>query len=69
MIDHKDWTQNRADNIAIEQYGRDFYELDGDDQVAVYEQAEEDYKDWYSSKIDAIYERAKEAKILQENGY
>ena len=69
MIDYKDWVQCRADDIATERYGKDYYELDDDDQVAVYEEATNDYTNQFSSELYHIYETAKEAKMLKENGY
>jgi len=65
-VDYKDWIANRADELALEKYGKDFYDLSGELQVEVYNQAMEEYKDHYADMIDAAYDRAVEARLFHK---
>jgi len=56
LIDKKDWIQNRCEEIALETLGREYYDLDPNLQLMCYAIAEQDWTDYYSSQIDAIYE-------------
>lgn len=64
MIDQKEWTQNKAEDLAIERTGHDFYELGTSIQLILWLAAEQAYVDYYSSLIDSIYEREKERQLL-----
>jgi len=65
-MDYKDWIQNRAMELADEQYGKDFYDLPDHLQTEVYNQAEADYTDYYAAQIDAAYDRAVEARLFHK---
>lgn len=54
--DYKDWIQERADDLAVEYYNKDYYDLTDEEQQEIYELAEGDYKDAYASYCDYVYE-------------
>jgi len=62
-MDYKDWIQNRAEELAEEQYDRDFYDLPDNLQIEVWNRAEADYHDHEADKIDAAYDRAIERNM------
>ena len=51
-MDYKDWIQNKADEIAVDRYGLDFYSLPGSLQITVFNEAESHYKDYLASTMD-----------------
>lgn len=53
MTSKKDWLQSRADEVAQEQTGHDFYDLGPHLQLMCYMIAEEDWIDYYSSQREA----------------
>lgn len=63
LKDYKAWIQERADEIALEEQGKDFYELPNDMQDMVYNKATEDYKDAYADMMDATYEAIRDRRI------
>ena len=63
-FDYKDWVVNRAEDLAQEQYSKDYYDLPNHKQIELWTQAEADYVDHYADQIDAAYEQAVEAKLL-----
>ena len=58
MVD-KDWIQNRADELALEKYNSEFYDLPSTVQTEIYTRAESDYADHIASQIDAERDRRK----------
>lgn len=58
-LDYKDWIQSKADELALEEYDRDFYELTDEAQDRIYNRAVELYKDYMADRIDMVYERVK----------
>ena len=62
-IDYKTWIQNRAEEIAIAVYGREFYDLPEYIHTWVYEQAMEAYKDHVADQIDNAHDREKYGKV------
>lgn len=64
MLNMKDWAQNRADEIALEVYNREFYNLGPHIQLLVYAKALEDYKDYYADLVDSTYERLRDQKLF-----
>ena len=54
--DYKYWIQNRAEEIAVEEYGKEFYDLPDELWDKVYQQAIEAYKEAYADRIDSTYE-------------
>jgi len=64
MVDQKEWQQNKAEEVALEKTGHEFYELGPHMQLMCYAKAEEDWIDYYSSECDAIYERIRDQQIL-----
>jgi len=62
MRDYKDWIENRAHELAEERYNKDYYDLPENIQLEIYDRAEADYKDYYASKIDAVYDRMREQR-------
>lgn len=63
LKDYKDWMQERADEIAYDEYLKDFYDLTKRQQTEVYDQASSDHTDAYSAWCDAIYERIREERM------
>ena len=64
-VDYKDWIQNRAEDLALEQYDLDLYELQDSIRLTIYEQAMKDYSDHYASQIDAAYDRWKDKQMME----
>lgn len=64
MIDQKEWQQNKAEEVALEKTGHEFYELGPHMQLMCYMIAEEAYKDYYAGQIDATYERMRDQQLL-----
>ena len=63
--DYKDWIQNKAEELALEEYDAVFYELNETKQAKIYNKAMEAYTDYYADSIDAAYERIRDS-VLQE---
>lgn len=59
-MDMKDWIQNKAEELALELYDADYFDLDEDTQKAIFDKACEDYHDYYAAKVDAACDRWKE---------
>jgi len=66
-MDYKDWIQNRAEEIAEEQYGKEFYDLSDTLQIGIWNRAEADYHDREADRIDAAYDRMLEARLLSQS--
>jgi len=58
-MDYKEAIQERADELAMEKYDKEFYDLDKELQFKVYQQATEDYADDLASQIDSMKDREK----------
>lgn len=58
-MNYKDAIQQHADEIAWENYGKDFYDLPEALQNKVYTEAQERYTDNFASQIDGMKERRK----------
>lgn len=65
--DMKDWIHNRAEELAEQKYNKDYYDLPNHLQDEVYNQAEADWIDHYSSEIDAAYDRLMEEQLLSQS--
>ena len=61
--DYKYWIQNRAEEIAREEYETEFEDLPRDKQQEVYKQAEEAYKEAYADRIDSTYEAIRDKQL------
>jgi len=59
-VDYKGWIQNRAEELAEEQYGKEFYDLPENIRASVYNQAYNDRADYEADRIDAAYDRWKD---------
>jgi len=66
-MDYKDWIQNRAEELAEEQYGRDFYDLSDTLQIGIWNRAEADYHDREADRVDTAYDRWKEEQLLNQS--
>lgn len=66
-FDQKDWMINRAEELALERYNKEYHELPEDIQDEIWQRAEADWIDHYSHLIDAAYERAVEARLFSQN--
>ena len=64
-FDYKDWIQNKAEELAQEEYGTEFYDLPEATRDIIYNRASELYVDFYADKIDAAYERALDNKLME----
>ncbi len=60
-MDEKDWIRERADKIADEEFGSDFYDLSGTLQDKIYSRAMAGYTDYYADYCDSVFERIKGA--------
>ena len=60
---YKYWIQNRAEEIALEDYDSEFYGLPTDKQREVYHKATEAYNEAYADSIDATYEAIRELNL------
>jgi len=63
-MDYKEWIQNKAEELALERYDTDYYDLPESTRQQLYDEAMELYKDHYADQIDAAYERALEARLI-----
>ena len=61
--DYKYWIQNRAEEIAREDYDTEFYDLPDDKRSEVYNKATEAYKDEYADRIDSTYEAIRDKRL------
>ena len=52
MTGYKDWIQNKAEDIANQEYGLGFYDLPEQTQTVVYNRAMEAHKDYVADQID-----------------
>lgn len=62
--DMKEWLQNKAEEVALEKTGHEYYDLGPHMQLMCYAIAEEAYKDHLADLIDSAYEREKERRLL-----
>lgn len=62
-VDMKEWIQNRADEVAMETLGKEYYDLGPHMQAMCYAKAMEDWADYYANLIDAAYDREKERQL------
>lgn len=65
LRDYKDWIQERADDIAEEEHGKDFCDLPLPIQHEVYKHASSDYKEAYSDWCDRPYEQMRDTGDLK----
>ena len=63
LADKKYWISCRADELALEKYGKDLYDLPDDLQLTVYQRAMDDYINEYSSWLDHVYESEKDRRM------
>lgn len=64
--DYKEWIAERAEELAQERYNMGYYDLPEKIQREVYERAQADWTDHYADMIDAAYDRAQEAELLDQ---
>lgn len=62
MLDQKEWIQDKAEELAEEEYEMDFYNLNDNTQGKIWERAEKEWIDYYSGYCDHIYETIKDRK-------
>ena len=62
--DCREWTQERAYELASELYDEEFYDLPTTLQEKVYAQANDEYTDKYADWCDVAYERWKDRKWI-----
>ncbi|KKL94022.1 hypothetical protein LCGC14_1868860 [marine sediment metagenome] len=55
-MDYKEWIQNKAEELAQEQYDTEYYDLNDYQMAALYHQAEEAHKDYTAAMMDAACE-------------
>jgi len=67
MIDKEDWITNKADNIALQQTGKEFNDLPASVQFNIWMQAESEYADYLACQIDALRDQMKEDGILGQS--
>ena len=68
-FDYKDWILNRAEELCELRYPNQHYDdLPDSIQMELWQQAEADYISNESARIDALYDAAREAKLLADNG-
>jgi len=65
-LDKEEWVQNRAEEIAEEKYGEDFYDMDKDRQIEVFQVAEDEFMDEWAGRIDALYDAEVERRMMEE---
>ena len=63
LTDYKDWIQNKADEIALDVYETEFYDLPPETRDTVYGLATEAYKDALADRIDLIYEALRDKQL------
>ncbi|GAI24463.1 unnamed protein product [marine sediment metagenome] len=73
MFDVKDMTTLKADEIADQRYGREFYDLPKDQQFKVWHEAEAFVRDQIATEADALVDAIKEgarpiAKLFRRSG-
>ena len=57
MMSTKEYTTEKAEEIAIDNYGKKFSDLTETQQNEIWKLAEFEWQDYYSTQIDAAYER------------
>ena len=62
-IDYKDWIQNKAADLATEQYNADYWDLDEYTQHLLDLAAAEAYQDYLATQVDAMNDRIKESGL------
>jgi len=60
MIDQKEWIQNKAEELSLATYDREFYDLTDHQRVRAWDRAEALYKDYIADQIDSTYERIRD---------
>ena len=60
LSDYKYWITCKADEIAEDEYGKDYYDLTDEEQGKVYQKATASYTDAYSGMMDYYQETRKE---------
>jgi len=68
IADYKDWITAKADEMALEKYGKEFYDLPETTQREVFSEAELAYQDYYANEIDRLFEMAKEQRLFNLRG-
>lgn len=60
--DYKYWMQERAEEIADAEYGKEFYELPDDLQYEIFNRARRDYGDAMADRADYLRDIEKERR-------
>ena len=55
----KEFISNKADELALDRYDREYYLLTAEQQDEIWKLAEESWQDYIASQIDAERERRK----------
>ena len=63
MLDIEEATQNKAEELAEQRYGREFYDLPKPIQFDVWCEAESIVRDKVADQADAVYERLREERL------
>ena len=63
MMGYKDWIQNKAEDIANQEYGLGFYDLPEQTQTVVYNRAMEANKDYVADQIDKAVDAKKYGRL------
>lgn len=63
--DYKEWTAERADELAQEQYNKEYYDLPDEVQIELWNRAEADWINRQAGEMDAAYDRY-EDKLLDQ---
>ena len=67
-MDYKEWIQQRAEELAQEKYGKDYYSLPDGLQLQLWESTYIDYIDKEAARIDAAYDAWRENQQMQDEG-
>ena len=62
--DREEMTSEKADELAQERYGREFYALPASEQMKVWMDAEQEVADNFAGEADAVYDRMMEEKLF-----
>ena len=58
-MNYKEMIQEHADELASQEYDKDFYDLTDEQQDEIYKKAQEMANDDFASQIDAMKEKRK----------
>ena len=62
---YKDTIQSYAEEIALELYGKEFYELEPDLRDDIYFRAQAQHRNYLKHLADAIYEKIREGNYVR----